>query len=574
MRAMKSMAARVAALSVAAGSICAPLVNAQGRGGPPPWTTAAADAQRTASVNDPRLTPESVAKDVKFLWKRTLDNEPKGLDALTQPVLLPNIISYRGFKALAFVGGSSDAVYAIDYDLSRVFWQRRLQTGTSAESASVGCPGALTTITRATAPRTSTSAAGGRGREGAGQPAARPAGTPAAAAAGVPPAPGAAVVGGAPDPRLAAAGRGAAPIPPPSPANPPMPGSGPGPNAVLGGYAAARGGNANVYAISSGGRLHALNPQDGTDMVPAINFLPPGSKAIGSILMDSVLYAATTGGCGGAPNGVWAIELAQDAYSVTRWETKGDVAGDGPAFGTDGTIYVATGGAESALVALEPKTLKVKGSFGAAKTAFTTSPVVFTDKGRTLIAAGNKDGRVYVLDAADLASGRPLESPLLSSEPLTSRSGTITGLATANDPAGTRWIVASVAGPVRSGGATPSAGGAVALQLGDPGGTPVLRVQWTSRDLISPVTPAIVNGVVFALSSGEDSGSGSAAERAQRSKPAVLYAFDATSGKELWSSASTITSFAHGVGPSIGDSQVYVVTHDSTLYAFGIPLER
>jgi outer membrane protein assembly factor BamB len=360
-----------------------------------------------------------------------------------------------------------------------------------------------------------------------------------------------------------------------------MPGSGPGPNAVLGGYAAERGGNPNVYAISSGGRLHALNPQDGTDMVPAIKFLPPGARAVGSILLDSVLYTATTDECGGAPNGVWAIELANDANTVTRWETRGSVAGDGPAFATDGTIYVATGDGDAseassanALVALESKTLKLKGWFSAAKTPFTTSPVVFSYKGRTLIAAGNKDGRVYLLDAADLASGKQQPSPLSSTEPLTTGTGTITGLATVDDPAGTRWIVAAIAGPTRSANASASDGAAVALQLVDQGEAPAFRVVWTSRDLIAPVTPAIINGVVFALSSGEDRGTGSAAERAQRSKPAVLYALDATTGKELWNSGTTMTSFVRGVGPSAGDSQVYVVTYDGTVYAFGIPLER
>lgn len=54
----------------------------------------------------------------------------------------------------------------------------------------------------------------------------------------------------------------------------------------------------------------------------------------------------------------------------------------------------------------------------------------------------------------------------------------------------------------------------------------------------------------------------------------ILYALDAATGKELWNSGTTITSFVHGVGPSAGDSQVYVVTHDGTVYAFGIPLER
>ena len=49
------------------------------------------------------------------------------------------------------------------------------------------------------------------------------------------------------------------------------------------------------------------------------------------------------------------------------------------------------------------------------------------------------------------------------------------------------------------------------------------------------------------------------AQRAQRSKPAVLYALDASTGKELWTSGTAMTSPVFGVGPSGGDGQVYVV---------------
>jgi outer membrane protein assembly factor BamB len=86
----------------------------------------------------------------------------------------------------------------------------------------------------------------------------------------------------------------------------------------------------------------------------------------------------------------------------------------------------------------------------------------------------------------------------------------------------------------------------------------------------------VVNGVIFAVSSGRYGGTGAmtAAERARRSTPAVLYALDAATGKQLWSSGTTITSFVSGIGPSAGDSQVYVVTFDGTVYAFGMPLER
>ena len=54
----------------------------------------------------------------------------------------------------------------------------------------------------------------------------------------------------------------------------------------------------------------------------------------------------------------------------------------------------------------------------------------------------------------------------------------------------------------------------------------------------------------------------------------TLVALDAATGKELWTSGTTITSFVHGVGPSAGDGQVYVVTYDGTLYAFGFNDER
>ena len=148
-----------------------------------------------------------------------------------------------------------------------------------------------------------------------------------------------------------------------------------------------------------------------------------------------------------------------------------------------------------------------------------------------------------------------------------------TGLASWQDSAGTRWIAATVGGPVHADTKVAMANGAVkggtlvAFTVVDQNDAPTLQAQWTSRDLASPVTPAIVNGVVFALASGEAKGRG-------RSTNAVLYALDAATGKELWTSGTTITSPVRGVGPSAGDSQVYVAASDGTLYAFGMPAER
>ena len=76
---------------------------------------------------------------------------------------------------------------------------------------------------------------------------------------------------------------------------------------------------------------------------------------------------------------------------------------------------------------------------------------------------------------------------------------------------------------------------------------------------MAPRTPIVVNGVVFALAGGNSNAN------------AVLYALEPATGKELWTSGTTITAPA-SAGLSAGTGQVYVVTSDNTVYAFGIPL--
>jgi outer membrane protein assembly factor BamB len=339
-----------------------------------------------------------------------------------------------------------------------------------------------------------------------------------------------------------------------------------------------------VFAISTGGMVHVMNPQIGTDQIPPVKFLPANANVVGSVLVDNVLYAATTGNCGGAANGVWAVDLVSDAKPVTTYDAKGAaVAGSAPpTFGTDGTVYISTGAGNSpvanAVVSLASKTLEQTDWFSAGASPFTSNPVVFQFKGKDLIVAANKDGRLYVLDSAALG-GADHKTALHRTAQFSSGAPDLTGLATWQDAGGTRWIIATSSGAVHADTKVTMANGVVtkgalvAFTVVDHNGAPALQAQWVSRDLASPVTPAVVNGVVFALASGEVAG-GTAAQRAQRSAPAVLYAIDAATGKELWTSGTTITSFVRGVGPSAGDSQVYVVTHDGTLYAFGMPAER
>ena len=127
--------------------------------------------------------------------------------------------------------------------------------------------------------------------------------------------------------------------------------------------------------------------------------------------------------------------------------------------------------------------------------------------------------------------------------------GDVTAVTTAED-GGARWIFASI------GGAT---GGIRAFKVRQETDSLSIEAAWSSRDLASPATPLVINGVLFALSTG--------------SSP-VLYALEASTGKELWNSGTAIATPVRGVAPSGGDGQVYVVTPDGTVYAFGIPVER
>ncbi len=575
---------RAAAVVCAAGASFA-LLQAQGRGGGE-WTTAAFDAQRTAWVpSDSRLTKDAVTKgEFKFLWKQAFNNEAHQLNSLTEPVLLDRLIGFRGFKALAFIGGSADRVFSIDTDLGRPYWTVQLNYSATTGGlpvSSAACPGGLiATPSRRTVLAPSTFGRGGGGRGARGVRNGSAVGEPGQ---------GAAVLQ---EMAARAGARAAAPAPQP-PAARGNGGRGRGPAAV------PFGGVDPVFVMGSDGMLHTLLSSNGADAEPAVPFLPPSAKPSALIWVDGVVYASTSDHCGAAPNGVWALDLTADGpeRKTVSWSTGGpNVAGStGPALGTDGTVYVATAkgpapsGAPAAaqgepasyansVVALEGKTLKPKDWFTADAADFNTSPVVIRQGDRDLVAAAGNDGRLYLLDGAKLG-GADHKTPLFVTPKFT-QAGAGGGLATWED-GGTRWILATTAGAPQAtakfaGNGPVTAGSVVAFKLVDQGGTLTLEPGWASRDLVSPLAPIVVNGVVFAASSGEARGGAAAmtaAQRAQRSTPAVLYALDGATGKTLWSSGQTITSFARA-RLSAGSGQVYLVTYDNTLYTFGIPMEH
>jgi outer membrane protein assembly factor BamB len=527
------------------------------------WMTSNGDAQRSAWVRaDEKISKESL-QDPKgkpgfqFLWKLKLDNNPRRSNALMPPATLERLIGYRGFRMLGFVGSGSNTVFTIDIDLGRMEWEKKLVSAAPSQVGTRACPGGMTNgVTRPTLATLPPSSSGGGGGRSA----------PARSAVGEPDQGAVTLALVRPNPTG----------PPPSstpprpvrtnPANPPGGQFGAGPFLV--------------YALSSDGMFHSMHLSNGADYEPPVKFLPPNANANGLIVIDNVAYVVTEGECGGVANGVWALDLL--SKQVTTW--KANVSGIvGPAFGGDGTLYVATGsGGDSpnSLVALDPKTLSVKGWYSAGGYEFSSSPVIFEYKGKILIAAGAKDGRVHLLDSANL--GGADHKTALYTTPAPSKTADFApgALASWQDRSGARWILAPTAGSQAADLGFKGAGvngAVVAWKLVEQDGALTLQPAWASRDLTSPLPPTIINGVVFATSSGEfrsADAKGAAAQRSQRSSRAVLYALDGETGKELWNSGTTIASFTSGAALSGGVGQIYLTTRDGVIYAFGFPMEH
>ena len=557
-----------AAVALAAcGALGSGILYGQGRGGSE-WTTSGYDAQRTAWIKtDPRISVATMQKPgafgpFKLLWKLKLEHDPQAPGALTQPILLDRLIGFRGFKSIAFVGTESQTVHAIDVDLGTPLWKYHINYSASPPPV-VGltreCSGGLTAaLSRPTA--ITQSAFGGRGFGGRGGRSGGGVGEPGKGAAtlatagqarGGGPAqagPGAAQAAGARGavPGSAAAAAGNAPGGLPAGARAGGPGGGRGGPFVPGDDAA--------YVVGSDGYLHALNVQNGWESMPPALFLPANTRAAGLLVATpaegpAIVYAATTHGCGSQPDAVWAMDLGSPQKTVSAFQAKGaTIAGSaGPTLGRDGTVYVATTDGKSemsnALLALEPRTLKLKASAMVPNAKFNSSPLAFQWKEKDVVAAAG-GGKVFLFDSTAVQGG-----PIATSAPVAGAEVEAGALSAWQDAQGVQWI------------AVPSARGIVALKVVDQGGRLAFQPGWTSRDIASPQTPLVVNGVLFVASAGT------------RAAPAVLYAIDAASGKDLWNSGRTITSGVRS-GLAAGQGNVYVPGADSTLYAFGFEIEK
>jgi hypothetical protein len=218
------------------------------------------------------------------------------------------------------------------------------------------------------------------------------------------------------------------------------------------------------------------------------------------------------------------------------------------------------------------------------------TPAIFKFKNRELMVTGSKECRVYLLDTND-AGGNDHETPLyrtpmLCNEEVNFASAGIWGsMASWEDKDGTRWVLTPFWGPSRSAYGVPVSygpithGAVVAFKVKENDGKFQLDPAWMSRDMNRAEPPLVANGVVYAYGSGENTEQAYpdrglhdySPERIKNSTHVVLYALDAETGKELYSSGDQITSFNHFSGLSLANGRVYIATYDSELYCFGLP---
>lgn len=482
----------------------APLLAQPGRSGE--WMNAGNDAQRSSWVRaDGKISAASIQKGgFQLVWKMKFDAAP------TQPVLLDRIIGYKGFKTLAFVGTASDKVFTVDTDLARLEWTQQLPSAPAKPSKS-GCAAGITSaLARPTTPGFGNpNMMGGFGGRGG----------PAKSSVGDPDQ-GATTLALRPPQRNF-------PIPGPAKETPGASSARPRPNRPQIADGPFSRGITPVYAIASDGNLHIINVQNGAAVGEQYKFLPANSNPSGLLVIQNVAYASTDGTCG--EGGVWAVDT--NSAEAHGWSSKTGVAGI--AMGPDGTVYAATRGGE--LAALEPVTLKEKTVARVSGAEFVSSPILFEQSGKAMLAAASKDGRVFLADASSLDAASP--APAKVAGPL----------ATWQDAAGTRWLLTT--GPAS----------VTAWKVLNN----TVEQAWTSRELRTPLAPVIINGVVFTGSAGT------------KSSPAVVYALDAATGKELWNSGKSAVSFATNTSAlSAGGGQVYLATQDGTLHAFGFPMEH
>jgi outer membrane protein assembly factor BamB len=333
-----------------------------------------------------------------------------------------------------------------------------------------------------------------------------------------------------------------------------------------------------VYSVSDDGKLRMLSLSDGTEVLTALTLIsqPATNKVWGGLnKVGNNLYVATASdGCDTTPwrGQVYRIDVSAAPVVTGTFVVVPGIAapnGGGGIWGyggvsadpATGSVYAAAGDDSNMptegytpfagrMIALDGN-LNMLGSYlppepnqfpcsGApCDLDFGATPLLFQPDGcPTMVAAGNKNGQLYVFKVTDLAaSGQPTQILALNAANDWLGSGGIGGVP-AYWQAGNKVFISDV-GPGVSG----VAGGVVGLNVT---ASCTLQVAWSTAlgGATQPdSTPTVANGVVFV---GEGA-------------TGMVHAYDAQSGAQLWNSGSTAYSAAATyAAPIVAQGRLYV----------------
>ena len=494
------------------------------------WPTFGHDPQRSGwAVQEDSLNGGNVS-GLKLLWKIQVKNEPRSLTALTAPVVTGGVTTPTGIRSVVYVAGSSDNINAIDARTGEAIWSRTLESHVLPKNAGMWlCPNNLTatpTIDKA---------------------------------------------------------RGL------------------------------------IYVIATDGKFYGLDLGTGEARIGPVQFVPPYSKDWSLNLSNDIVYTSTSQGCGGARSGIYSLDIRHPNRPVIHdllvaRSGAGIWGRGGVAIGADGRIYASTGDGDfnpsegeygSSLFAARPEDLELIDYYSPLNFQQITkydldiaasSLIWLPYRSYRLVAGGGKEGALYLLDAASLGAEdhqTPLYRQKLANDNLEFEMMGIWGeLSSWRDGDGDTWLYVPIWGPVSKDaphfpvtqGPNPH-GSIMAFKLDTSPSThkPTLNPTWISGDFDVPEPVAIANGVIFALSTGENTQQTFGAriiapdlklltdqQRSENTHNAVLYALDAKTGRILYQSGNAITSWVHFSGLAIADGRVYAVDHNSTVYCFGL----
>jgi outer membrane protein assembly factor BamB len=498
--------------------------------------TEGVDAARTGWVRDEKVFTTGNVAQTKLLWKLKLESTPRAMHNLFAPLVAERVTTAQGPREIAVVAGVTDDLFGIDVATGKQIWHRKFDSTLAKPGGTTDtlCPGGQTAV-------------------------------------------------------------------------PTMAQTSPG--------------KYTIYAVSWDGRLRQVNLADGEDAAPPEKFIPGGGKPYALNLHDGVIYTATAQGCGGLTNAFYSFDLATKRASAFIPAGGGLWGRRGAAIDPEGRVFLGTGDAMfdplnrrlgNGIVAVKldsSRQLQLIDFFGAPNANWlwrrdldvNTTPVAFDAQGKKFLVGTSKECRLWLLDR-DALGGEDHRTtlhttPLICNDAQAFDGKGIWGALSAwQDGSGTQWVLAPFWGPVSKTfkapieHARPEGGGVAAFKLEKRGTGWELAPAWLSRDMDLGEEAVIANGIVFAYAAGEDASqvlpdkawnepggpvyggglSSGPVRRIASSRKAALYALDAQTGKELWSSGGAIESWNHFSGLTVANGRAYIATFDGVLYCFGI----